>query len=276
MPNIGLLHPGAMGASIGAALRGAGSRVSWCPAGRSGDTRRRADAAGLTPVGDLRELAQTSDIILSICPPDAALETARSVAAEGFAGVYVDANAVSAATALAIERTLTGAGAACVDGGIIGPPAQSGKTTLLWLSGARAGAVASAFADTGIEARVAGAQVGQASALKMAFAAWTKGSSALLLAVRALAQAEGVEDALLSSWTALSPELVEQSERSALGAAPKAWRWVGEMREIAASFETVGLPSGFHDAAAEIYERLAPFKSEPATFEAVVTRLRGR
>src|SRR6187549_1589755 len=119
MPNIGLLHPGAMGASIGAALRGAGSRVSWCPAGRSGDTRRRADAAGLTPVGDLRELAQTNDIILSICPPDAALETARSVAAEGFAGVYVDANAVSAATALAVERTLTAAGAACVDGGII-------------------------------------------------------------------------------------------------------------------------------------------------------------
>ena len=273
MQNIGLLQPGAMGASVGAALQHAGSRVFWCSAGRSAETEARARAARLTPVANLRDLVAASDIILSICPPDAALETARSVAAEGFGGVYVDANAVSRATALAIEQTVTGPGATCVDGGILGPPVQSGKTTLLWLSGARAQSVADLFVDTGVEVQIAGRDVGQASALKMAFAAWTKGSAALLVAVRALAHAEGVSDGLLASWARLSPELAEQSERSALGAAPKAWRWVGEMREIAASFEAVGLPPGFHEAAGTIYRQLAPFQNAPASFAAILERL---
>jgi 3-hydroxyisobutyrate dehydrogenase-like beta-hydroxyacid dehydrogenase len=274
MSTIGLLHPGAMGASIGAALQRAGSRVQWCPSGRSAETCKRADAAHLHPVGSLGELAVTSDVLLSVCPPDAALELARSVAAAGFRGVYVDANAVRRATAEAIERELTRAGATCVDGGILGPPVQAGKATLLWLSGARAEETAALFAGSGLEAKVVGAAVGQASALKMAFAAWTKGSTALLTSVRALADAEGVGDALLESWALLSPEVAEQSVRGAVGAAPKAWRWVGEMREIAASFEAVGLPGGFHRAAADVYERLAPFKVGAVSFEAVVARLR--
>jgi 3-hydroxyisobutyrate dehydrogenase-like beta-hydroxyacid dehydrogenase len=263
-----------MGASLGAALQRGGSRVLWCSAGRSAETCRRADAARLQAVGTLEELAASSDVVLSVCPPDAALELARSVVATGYRGVYVDANAVSRATAQAIERDLSRAGATCVDGGILGPPVQSGKTTLLWLSGARAEEVAALFAGSELEVRVVGASVGQASAVKMAFAAWTKGSTALLTAVRALADAEGVGDALLESWARLSPELAEQSLRSASGAAPKAWRWVGEMHEIAASFEAVGLPGGFHRAAADVYERLAAFKVGPAPFEAILARLR--
>jgi len=272
--NIGLLHPGAMGASLGAALQQTGSHVSWCSAGRSAETRERAEAARLTPLVDVRGLVAASDVILSVCPPHAALQTAREVAAEGFRGLYVDANAISRATALAIERTVTRAGATCVDGGIIGPPVQQGKTTLLWLSGGRAAAVADLFRGSGVEARIAGATVGQASALKMAFAAWSKGSVALLTAVCALARAEGVSEGLLASWARLSPELAERAAQGALAAAPKAWRWVGEMREIAASFEAAGLPSGFHEAAAAVYERLAPRASEPASFEGLLQRLR--
>lgn len=107
----------------------------------------------------------------------------------------------------------------------------------------------------------------------MAFAAWSKGSAALLLAVRALAEAEGVSEALLDSWRRLAPELAERSERAALGSAPKAWRWVDEMHEIERSFEAAGLPGGFHAGAAAVFERLAPFKSGPATFEAVLGAL---
>ena len=273
MPTVGLLHPGAMGVSVGAALRMRGVRVLWCPNGRSSETRQRAEAEGLSAVKTQRELCAASDIILSVCPPDAALDVARSVAADGFAGVYVDANAVSRATVSEIERAATVAGAAFVDGGILGPPARMGGNTLLCLSGQRAPDVASLFLGTSLEPRVIGPSVGQASALKMAFAAWSKGSTALLLAVRALAEAEGVSEALLQSWEHLSPELRERSERAALGAAPKAWRWVGEMHEIAASFEAAGLPSGFHAGAAELYERLAPFKTEAATFEAVLQKL---
>jgi 3-hydroxyisobutyrate dehydrogenase-like beta-hydroxyacid dehydrogenase len=227
----------------------------------------------LPAVGSLAELVATSDILLSVCPPDAALELARSVVEAGFRGLYVDANAVSPTTAQAIERELQRGGAACVDGGILGPPVQAGRATLLWLSGARADEVAALFAGSELEVRIVGGAVGQASAIKMAFAAWTKGSTALLIAVRALAAAEGVGDALLESWARLSPELADQSLRSAAGAAPKAWRWVGEMHEIASSFEAVGLPGGFHRAAADVYERLATFKVGEAPFEAILAQL---
>jgi 3-hydroxyisobutyrate dehydrogenase-like beta-hydroxyacid dehydrogenase len=273
MSTIGLLHPGAMGASVGAALRGRGARVLWCAEGRSIETRQRAEADGLAAVRGLRELVAESRVIFSVCPPDAALDVARAVAAEGFDGLYVDANAVSRTTVGEVERVVTASGAALVDGGILGPPARAGAKTLLCLSGARASEVAALFEGSPLEASIVGLDVGQASALKMAFAAWSKGSAALLLAVRALAEAEGVSEALLESWRRLSPELPERSERSALGAAPKAWRWVGEMHEIAQSFEAAGLPPSFHAGAARIFERLSAFKSEPATFEAVLQAL---
>ena len=48
------------------------------------------------------------------------------------------------------------------------------------------------------------------------------------------------------------------------GKVRKAWRWVAEMEEIAATFEAAGLPGGFHHAAAEIYGRLAAFKDGAA------------
>jgi hypothetical protein len=113
------------------------------------------------------------------------------------------------------------------------------------------------FEGTRVRARVVGTEIGAASAAKMAYAGWTKGSAALLLAVRALARAEGVEDALLTEWARTHPHLAEASERAAGFAAGKSWRWIGEMEEIAASMEAVGLPGGFHAAAAAIYERLA-------------------
>ena len=195
------------------------------------------------------------------------------MAAEGFGGLYVDANAVSRGTVQLIENTVTRAGAAFVDGGILGPPVEHGRTTLLCLSGARAPDVAALFVGSPLEPRLVGNSVGQASALKMAFAAWSKGSIALLAAARALAQAEGVGDALLDSWKRLSTEVVERAERGVLSAAPKAWRWVGEMHEIAASFESVGLPAGFHQSAAALYERLAAVGPEPQRMEEVLTQL---
>ena len=78
---------------------------------------------------------------------------------------------------------------------------------------------------------------------------------------------------MLQSWARLIPDLSQRSEHAALGAAPKAWRWVGEMQEIAQSFEAAGLPGGFHRAAGELYERLTPFKSEPATLAAILAKL---
>jgi 3-hydroxyisobutyrate dehydrogenase-like beta-hydroxyacid dehydrogenase len=269
MSTIGLLHPGAMGAALGAELRAAGHDVLWASAGRGEETGRRARDAGLRDAGTVADLARASDIVLSVCPPHAARDVATQVA--GLARVYVDANAVSPATARAVAETIAGAGAVAIDGGIVGPPPGPGRAPSLLLSGAGAGDVAALFQGTSVRAKVVGTEIGAASAAKMAYAAWTKGSAALLLAVRAVARAEGVEEALLGEWDLSHPDLAATSERAAQGAAGKSWRWVGEMEEIAVTFRDAGLPGGFHEAAAAIYERLAP--EQHADLEAVLDAL---
>ena len=97
MTAVGLLHPGEVGATVGAALWGRGVGVLWASAGRSAATAERAEEAGLEDVGDVGEVCRRSEIVLSICPPHAAVEVAR--AASGFTGVYVDANAIAPGTA---------------------------------------------------------------------------------------------------------------------------------------------------------------------------------
>jgi len=256
MATVGLLHPGEMGAAVGGCLVSVGHEVLWDPAGRSRATTGRALAAELTGV-DLAALVSRSSVILSICPPHAALDVAGQVAAAGYAGVYVDANAISVATAARVASVVEAGGATYVDGGIIGMPPEVAGHTRLYLSGPRAGEVSSLFGRSALDARIAEGQPFAASAVKMAYASWTKGTGALLLAARALARAEGVERTLLAEWSMSQPALGKQSERSAAAAAAKGWRWVAEMQEIAASMSAAGLPSGFHEAAADIYDRAA-------------------
>jgi 3-hydroxyisobutyrate dehydrogenase-like beta-hydroxyacid dehydrogenase len=256
MATVGLLHPGEMGAAVGGSLIPLGHEVLWDPAGRSRATTGRALAAGLTGVSFDRLIARSS-VIFSICPPHAALDVARQVAAAGYTGCYVDANAISVATAEQVSAVVTGAGATYVDGGIVGAPPEVAGHTRLYLSGPHANQVRPLFSRSRLDARIAEGPPYAASAVKMAYAAWTKGSSALLLAARALARAGGVERTLLTEWSLSQPNLTAQSERSAAAAAAKGWRWVGEMEEIAASMSAAGLPDGFHEAAAEIYDRAA-------------------
>jgi 3-hydroxyisobutyrate dehydrogenase-like beta-hydroxyacid dehydrogenase len=228
---IAVLHPGEMGAAIAATLA---ETVIWAPEGRSEATAERARR--LTPGDPL-----AADVILSICPPHAAREVAASVA--GFSGLYVDANAVSPATSRAIRALVPHAD--FVDGGIVGPPPTAAGSTRVYLSGDSAPRVAALFEDTIVDARV----VADASALKMAYAAWTKGSAALLLAAHEAAEAYGVADALDGEWAELQASLA--AARTARER--KGWRWVAEMEEIADTFAAAGLPDGFHRAAAEVY-----------------------
>jgi len=232
-----------MGAAVGAALRAAGHNVVWASEGRSAATRRRAEGAGLHDLGSVEEVARASEVLFSVCPPHAAADVAHAVGA--FDGVYVDANAVSPATA----REVAGGFARFVDGGIVGGPPDP----RLYLSGAEASRVAELFEGSPIEARVLDERVGSASALKMTYAAWTKGAGAMVLAIRAVADAEGVGDALVAEWGDSLPRLEERLGRAQRSAEAKGWRWVGEMEEIAATFDAAGLPAGFHEAAAEIY-----------------------
>lgn len=262
-PTIGLLHPGEMGSMVGAAARANGLRVLWASEGRSAPTRERAAAAGLEDANSVGVLIAASQVIVSVCPPHAAADLAREVAGHGFAGTYVDANAISPETAREIGGIIERGGATFLDGGIIGPPPRVPGSTRLYLSGTRAGVIASLFAQGPLEAIVIDGGPGAASALKMAYAAYTKGTAALLMAIRALAAQAGVDDALLREWERSQPQLTAQAERAVRSNTAKAWRFVGEMEEMAATFERAGLPGGFAQAAAEIYRRLAPYKDAP-------------
>ncbi len=248
-----------MGSSLGAALVDRGHQVHWVTAGRSEATLQRAHADGLIAAADLTDGLHGADIVLSVCPPEFATDVAAKVTQAGFSGIYLDANAISPDTARRVEELTANAGATMVDGGIIGPPIRDAARNLLYLSGDADGVATASdlFAGTNVETITLDAPVGGASATKMAFAGWTKGSSALLLAVRAMAEAEGVTAGLDHAWQTMLPDLPDQLRRAAIGSAPKAWRFEAEMREIAATFDGVGLPAGFHEAAADVYGRLA-------------------
>jgi 3-hydroxyisobutyrate dehydrogenase-like beta-hydroxyacid dehydrogenase len=275
---VALLHPGNMGSTIGAAAATSGTRVVWASEQRSKASRERAKQVGLIDVETLPDALRESDIVLSVCPPHAAVEVAEGVAQHKFKGIYVDANAISRATAVKVGEIVSKAGASFVDGGIIGAPVKKAGTTRLYLSGVHAPEIANLFSASMLAAKAIGPEPGAASALKVAYAAWTKCTDALLLAIRAFAAVEGIDQALLEEWSISQPELERRCQRAAAVAAPKMWRYVGEMEEIADTFRAAGLPAGFHLAAAEICQRLTPFKdqTDPApALAAVVDTIRG-
>jgi 3-hydroxyisobutyrate dehydrogenase-like beta-hydroxyacid dehydrogenase len=235
---VGLVHPGEMGSALGDALRDNGHDVIWASEGRSDATRARA--ARLHDVESLATLAGEAQLVLSVCPPHAALDVARAVG--DFDGVYVDANAISPARA----REVAAVHRRYVDGGIVGPPPRSAGETRLYLSGDGAAEVASLFDGSVVDVRL----VANASALKMAYAAWSKGTGALLLAIRDVARHYGVGEALDDEWDESLHERLARAERSA---SAKGWRWIGEMEEIADTFAAAGQPEGFHRAAAAVF-----------------------
>jgi 3-hydroxyisobutyrate dehydrogenase-like beta-hydroxyacid dehydrogenase len=248
---IGLLHPGEMGAAVGRCLTDRGHTVLWASEGRSAATAARASAAGLKDAGTVAGVARDAEMILSVGPPHAATDMAWAV--HGFRGLYVDANAISPGTAREVAQMITDSGGRYVDGGIIGLPPIAPGCTRLYLSGPDAPTVQAVFAGTDLDARIAGPALTAASAVKMAYGAWTKGTAALILAIREFAREAGVEDTLLAEWALSQPSLEKRSDGSAQAATAKGWRWVAEMEEIAASMAAAGLPDGFHLAAAEIF-----------------------
>lgn len=265
MTNLGILHPGQMGISVAASAKNSGCTVYWVGAGRSEQSHARAREHGLQDAGTLAELCRVCEIIVSVCPPHAAEEVAASVVEQGFSGIYVDANAISPQRAQAIADRITSSGATFVDGGIVGGPAWKPGTTWLYLSGQAAQQVAAAFAAGPLGIEIIGSEIGKASALKMCYAALTKGSTALLVAVFGAAQQLGVLDELMAEWGRDGAKAAQENERKVREVTAKAWRFTGEMKEIAATFTDAGMPAGFHEAAAEIYQRLAEFKDAPAT-----------
>jgi 3-hydroxyisobutyrate dehydrogenase-like beta-hydroxyacid dehydrogenase len=272
---IGLLSPGDMGHSVGAVLRAHGLRVLTCLDGRSDRSRALAAEAGIADVPSLDDLVGEADIFLSILVPSAALETAEKVAraiqATGANLLYVDCNAVAPRTARAVGEVITAAGGRVADIGIIGaPPRRPG--TRFYASGPGAAELAR-LADYGLDVRVLGDAMGQASGLKMCYGALTKGLQALGVELLVAARALGLEEALRAEQQYSVPDVLAWLERSVPTMPPKAYRWVGEMEEIATTFADVGLTPRILQGAADLYRFVA---DTPIGHETPETRDRDR
>jgi 3-hydroxyisobutyrate dehydrogenase-like beta-hydroxyacid dehydrogenase len=251
MTRVGLLFPGEMGALVGNAVQG---EVLWASEGRSEATRRRAEA--FRDVGTVRELVSESELVISLCPPAIAEDVAGEVAAEGFDGIYVEANAIAPERVRRIAGYLR-----CVDGAVI-----SRTDINLYLSGdpSDVGTVAELFASSGVHAIPLEGGVGSASALKMAFGGWNKIGSALTAQAYAIARAYGVEDALAAEGV--------DSDRF-VRSARKAWRWAPEMDEVADTSQALGLPDGMGRGAAELFRRWDAHRDRPAELERLLDDL---
>jgi 3-hydroxyisobutyrate dehydrogenase-like beta-hydroxyacid dehydrogenase len=251
VPTICVLHPGAMGARVAGQARQAGATVRWAGEGRSAATVQRAGEAGLEDAGSLATALDGTDLVLSICPPEFAEAVSDAVAAEGFAGTYVEANAISPRRMARIAGRQLEAGATVVDGAIIGSPPHGRSRPRLYLAGDPAAArrVADCFAGTLVQAHVLDQPIGGASALKMAYGGYQKAARALAATSQALARAHGVHDELLAEGRGLSAAILGDTAHLS-DAAAKAWRWAPEMEEVADALREVSLPPQFALAAA--------------------------
>lgn len=256
---IGILHPGEMGVSVASSAQAGGNTVMWASQGRSPQTRTRAAEHALVDAGSIENLCRSSSILICICPPHASVEIADQVLACSFKGLYVDANAISPQKSKHISEKMRDKGITYVDGSIIGGPAWKPDSTRLYLSGEDAQRVTDCFKDGLLQTEIISAEVGDASALKMCYAALTKGTNALLCAVMGAAEGLGVRGHLQRQWERDELGSTESNTQRVRRATAKSWRFVGEMEEIASTFESAGLPSGFHQAAAEIYRRMEFF-----------------
>jgi len=261
--NIGILHPGEMGISIAVSALNSGHQVYWTSQDRSNKSRMRAEKHHLVDTESLAQLCQICEVILCVCPPHGAEDVAKSATEHGFKGYYLDANAISPQRSTKIGQMLEANGIRFIDGGIIGGPAWTPKETWLYLSGKYANVIADCFSKGPLETKIIGDEIGKASALKMCYAAYSKGTTALLAGILATAESLGVREELYKQWNMDDADFAEQVNKRVARVTAKAWRFEGEMYEIANTFQGAGLPNGFHLAAADIYQRMGGFKDSP-------------
>ncbi|MFF8508035.1 DUF1932 domain-containing protein [Streptomyces sp. NPDC015492] len=257
-PLVTLLHPGSMGAAVGAQLRARGFTVLWCPEGRSEATRRRAEEAGLEGTS-FEEAVRRADIVLSLCAPSAAEDVAARVATLGLAegAVFVEANPLAPERVVALAAGMRPA--RVIDGAVVGSPPTGGKSPRLYLSGesAAAGRVADLFEGTDVVARVVGQELGQASVLKLIYSAYQKTSRLVAALAYGAADAYGVTDELLDMAGGRTRSYLMETDYIPKTAA-RAWRWAPELADAAALLDSVGLPADTVRAAAETLQRWSP------------------
>ena len=266
---IGIFSPGSMGAGIGWALREGGARVVATVAGRSPRTARLAAVAGLELLPDLAEVVRVAQVILVVTPPaeavDAAHQLAETISTER--PIVADLNATAPATVAEVARIL--APVDLVDGSISGAPPTVRPGARIYLSGPRAHDVAAlpwTHATPVVDDRV-----GSASAVKMCTASVYKGLVGLYAQALRTAGHHGVLDRVVADLAASG--LGGDPARSVAVAATKAWRYVPEMREIAATQRAAGLTPALFEAYAQVWADVAGTELAGGDPESVDPRL---
>ena len=256
---VGLMSPGDMGSGVGGILVRSGLRVITSLKGRSEASSTRAAEQGIVDVGSLDDVVASSDLMLSILVPSEALAFAAS-AAESIVRTnshvaFADCNAVSPATGVKIGKIIAAAGGMFIDAGIIGGSPRTGAIPRFYASGGHAGILAE-LDGKGISVPVMRGAVGRASGLKMLYAALTKGTAALHASTLMAAKSLGLFDDLIHE--------LEQSQSGTLTAmgrvnsiSAQAFRWIGEMEEIASTFEDAGVTPNIHAGAAETFQKIS-------------------
>ena len=256
---IAILSPGSMGSAVGQVLRENGYDVATNLDGRSERTRALAEEAGFRAVSGIDSIVEEADLVMSILVPSEAISVAREAAAAmkrtGASPAYADCNAVSPDTARELGGIIEAAGGRFIDAGIIGGPPGSGSPPRFYASGPHE-AVIGELDGKGIIVPLLGGDVGRASAIKMCYASLTKGVSALQTAALVAAHRLGLSSELEEEMSSSQANVLAQMQ-SVIGLPGKAFRWVGEMEEIAATFESVGVTGNFHHGAAEIFRMVA-------------------
>jgi len=251
---VGIISPGDMGHVVSRVLIDHGLRVVSCLAERSQRTQRLAAKAGVTDLLSYAELVEQADLILSILVPAQAVKAAQRVAeATTQADVlYVDCNAVAPRTVKKIDRIIKNVGGNFLDASIIGPPPRFGESTRFYASGPNVGQL-SILNQYGLEIRPLGQEIGQASAIKMCYAALTKGLTALCAELLTAAETLGVSADLAEEFELSQTALYQRMQKGLPSLPSKSRRWIGEMEEIAVTFADVGLTPNILAGAADIF-----------------------
>ena len=245
-----------MGHTVGKVLGEHGLRVIACTEGRSRRTQALAESANITAVPTYRQLVVESDLILSILVPAQAKTAAESIAEvlgeTNSELVYADCNAIAPQTVRQIDEIITAARGNFVDASIIGPPPKNKASTRFYASGGDLH-IFQELSRFGLDIRPLGAEIGLASSIKMCYASMTKGLTALCTELLTAAEILGVSDALGAEFKLSQSALYERMERGLPTMPPKSRRWIGEMNEISATFEYVGLTPKILAGAADMY-----------------------
>ena len=264
---VAILSPGEMGAATGKAFQEHGFDIITALEGRSETSRDRAAAAGFRDCGSIASVLAEADIVFSILPPGDALAQAKRVAAAmtetGHTPPYFDCNAVSPETAAQIGAVIEAAGAAYIDGGIVGNPPGAAVPTRFYVSGSGAEQM-NIFDGKGVDIKQCGPEAGKASAVKMCYAGITKGTSALHAAMLVAAEKLGIADDLHEELSYSQGAMYKRMENLTPALHAVSDRYIGEMEEIAKTMSAVAMPSGFHEGSAALYELMtrSPYASE--------------